>query len=303
MILSTERHGVSFWAKTGRINVVLDNGAQQSFFIKVLSGEQGSKMVRGEFESMNAIYKVVPEFVPKPIGWGTYQTIPDTHFFLCEFREMTDEMPDPNIFAASLSALHQKSESPTGMFGFDVTTYAGNLPQMVAWEKSWETFFAKSMRHALDLEIGARGYDKEFDVLVPALFDKVIPRLLRPLESEGRTIKPSLVHGDLWYANCGIDVSTSKPLVFDACCFYAHNECKQISPNMSKLGLAKLINVDMKMSLASGDQPAISLERNMSLHTDRLSKYQSLRKILKVVLIFIGCENANIPLPCLARFR
>jgi protein-ribulosamine 3-kinase len=72
------------------------------------------------------------------------------------------------------------------------------------------------MGRALDLEIKAKGYDPEFDVLVPIMFNKVIPRLLGPLESEGRKIKPSLVHGDLWYES----------MVFDACCFYGHNECK-----------------------------------------------------------------------------
>ncbi|QMW37278.1 hypothetical protein G4B11_000514 [Aspergillus flavus] len=100
----------------------------------------------------------------------------------------------------------------------------GNLPQMTEWEDSWETFFAKSLKKALDLEIKAKGPDPELDHLLPLLFDKVIPRLLRPLESDGRSVKPSLVHGDLWYANSGIDVETGDSLVFDACSFYAHNE-------------------------------------------------------------------------------
>ncbi|KAK7429332.1 hypothetical protein QQZ08_004144 [Neonectria magnoliae] len=223
-ILSTENYGVSFWASIGRIDLSLEDGAQQSFFIKVVSEDRGKNMVMGEFESMNAVHDVLPEFVPKPIACGTYESIPDTHFFLCEFREMTDDMPETHKFAALLSTLHQKSVSPTGKFGFHVTTYAGNLPQSVAWEDSWETFFAKSMRQALDLEIERKGPNEELDVLTLALFDKVIPRLLRPLESEGRSVKPSLVHGDLWYANAGIDVGTGQPLVFDSCCFFAHNE-------------------------------------------------------------------------------
>lgn len=81
------------------------------------------------------------------------------------------------------------------------------------------------MKQALDLEIERKGPSEELDVLSRALFEKVIPRLLRPLESDGRTVKPSLVHGDLWYANAGINVDTDQPLVFDACSFYAHNEC------------------------------------------------------------------------------
>lgn len=138
----------------------------------------------------------------------------------------TDVMPDPHKFAARLSKLHEESNSPDGKFGFHVTTYAGNLPQFVGWEESWEVFFAKSMRYALDLEIGRKGASEELDVLSRALFERVIPRLLRPLESDGRKVKRSLVHGDLWYANAGVDVGSGEPLVFDACCFFAHNECQ-----------------------------------------------------------------------------
>jgi len=178
-------------------------------------------MARSEFESMSAMYSVVPKFVPKPRACGTNTSLPDTHFFLCEFRDMTGDMPDPHRFARLLAALHQKSVSPNRKFGFHITTFAGNLPQEVGWEDSWRTFFAKSMRKALDLEIERKAPSEELDVLNRALFRKVIPRLLRPLESEGRTVKPSLVHGDFWYANSGTDVDTGEPLVLDACCFYA----------------------------------------------------------------------------------
>ncbi|QPC72561.1 hypothetical protein HYE68_003313 [Fusarium pseudograminearum] len=177
-VASIEDHGVSFWAKTGRIDVLLNDGTPKSFFIKAISKELGMNMTRGEFHSMTAIHNVLPEIVPRPIACGTYQTITDTHFFLCEFREMTEDMPDPHKFAALLSTLHQKSVSPTGKFG-------------------WETFFAKSIRQALDLEIERKGPSEELETLSRALFKKVIPRLLRPLESDGQTVKPSLVHGDL----------------------------------------------------------------------------------------------------------
>jgi protein-ribulosamine 3-kinase len=191
-------------------------------------------MLSSELESMKAIYRLAPAFAPKPIAWGTYELVPDTHFFISEFRDMLPDMPDPDKFAARLSVLHQSSKSPNGKFGFHVTTHAGNLPQYTGWEDKWETFFSKSLRQALDLEIEAKGYDPEFDTLVPAIFDKVIPRLLRPLESEGRSVKPSLVHGDLWFANSGIESETGEPLVFDACCFYAHNECMQNGPSSFK---------------------------------------------------------------------
>jgi fructosamine-3-kinase len=208
------------------VDVSLRDGEEATFFLKVLSNEVAERMVKAEFQSMEAIHRVVPEFAPKPLASGTFRDTPGTHFFLCEFRDMADDMPDPAKFVSLLSQLHQKSVSPTGKFGFHTTTYAGNLPQYVGWEDSWEAFFAKSMRHALDLEIATRGSTEELERLSRVLFDRVIPRLLRPLESDGRSVKPSLVHGDLWYANAGIDVETGQSIVFDACCFYAHNECK-----------------------------------------------------------------------------
>ena len=225
-VVLTESHGVSFWANTGRIEVVLQDGEHASFFIKVISRDVGKQMMHSEYECTKSIYDLQPDFVPKPIAWGSYETIPDTHFYLCEFREMLDDMPDPHKFTARLASLHQNSGSPTGKFGFHMTTYNGNLPQLGGWEDSWEAYFTKSLRLALDLEIEAKGPDSEFDTLIPVLFDKVIPRLLRPLESDGRSVKPCLVHGDLWFANSGIDITTDKSLVFDACSFYAHNESK-----------------------------------------------------------------------------
>lgn len=223
-VKATKRHGVSFWANTGRIDVQMEDGSLKSFFIKVMLGETGRNMVLSEFESAKAMHDLQPHLVPRPLAWGTYESVPDTHFFLCEFREMVNEMPDPHKFATQLAALHQDSQSPTGKFGFHVTTYSGNLPQVTDWEESWETFFTKSLKLALKLELQAKGPDPEFDTLLPVLFETVIPRLLRPLESDGGKVKPSLIHGDLWYANSGIDVNTGDCLLFDGCCFYAHNE-------------------------------------------------------------------------------
>ncbi|KAM7201150.1 Fructosamine kinase domain containing protein [Rhypophila sp. PSN 637] len=206
-IMSTKGHGDSFWAYTGRIDFEVPQPDRvgefedKCFFVKVVSGETGHNMVKAEYESMKAIHSVSPDFVPEPIAYG-----------------------EPDKFTERLSVLHQNSQSPTGKFGFHTVTYPGNIPQYVEWEDSWEIFFAKSLRQALDLEIKARGPDEEMEMLLPIIFDRVIPRLLRPLETDGRSVKPSLVHGDLWYGNSAIDAHSGDSLIFDACCFCAHNE-------------------------------------------------------------------------------
>ena len=52
----------------------------------------------------------------------------------------------------------------------------------------------------------------------------VIHRLLGVLESEGRSSKPCLIHGDLWEGNIGTEHGTGNIFIFDAAAYYAHNE-------------------------------------------------------------------------------
>jgi fructosamine-3-kinase len=180
--------------------------------------------LKGEFEGTSAIASITPDFVPKPLGWGTYVASPDTHFYLCEFHELVEELPDPGAFCAKVAELHRTHSSDK--YGFHVVTYNGDLPQENGYTDTWEEFFANGLRHMFKLNLERGGPCDELQQLMPAMFEKVIPRLLRPLESGGNSIKPSLVHGDLWCGNAAIDVETEQPLVFDPSCFWAHNECK-----------------------------------------------------------------------------
>lgn len=71
-----------------KLTTHLADGTEQAYFLKVALGEHGMRMMNGEFESMTVLYAAVPDFVPKPYAWGSYKDIPDTHFFLCEFRSV-----------------------------------------------------------------------------------------------------------------------------------------------------------------------------------------------------------------------
>lgn len=78
----------------------------------------------------------------------------------------------------------------------------------------------------LRLNFEAGGPSQELEDLMPPMLDKVIPRLLRPLETGGNSVVPSLVHGDLWCGNAALTLEDGAPLIFDPSCFWAHNECK-----------------------------------------------------------------------------
>ena len=184
--------------------------------------------MRGEFESQKALYEYVPLFIPKPINFGQYVSDPMTFFYLCEFIEMTEEVPRPRDFCASLAVLHNRSMGEYNKFGFPSTRVQGDILLETHVEDKWTDFFKKAMRHMIDQEAKVQGPSKEINDLTPALIDKVIPRLLSPLETGDEYITPCLVHGDLWDGNASVSVETGKPYVFDSCALWAHNECKQM---------------------------------------------------------------------------
>ncbi|KFY14823.1 hypothetical protein V492_02389 [Pseudogymnoascus sp. VKM F-4246] len=65
---------------------------------------------------------------------------------------------------------------------------------------------------------------KELDAAMYTTLSKVIPRLIGILERDDRSIKPCLIHGDLWESNIGTDATTGNIYIFDAAVYYAHDE-------------------------------------------------------------------------------
>jgi len=182
-------------------------------------------MVSGEFFSQSTLHEAVPDFTPKPYAWGTYAADPNIYFFLCEFVDMDEAtLPDPQKFARGLAKLHRTTISPTGKYGFPVATLQGTVPQFADWTDTWEEFFSRSFKALVEHEERSQGPDPEMHKLLEATFSTVIPRLLRPLETRGRSIRPCLVHGDTWDGNVATNIDTDNPVIFDSNCIYAHNE-------------------------------------------------------------------------------
>ena len=184
---------------------------------------------------MSTLYRALPTIVPRPIAWGTYNTNSNVHFFLCEFVTMTNDVPEAKKLGEMLAILHKENVSPNGKYGFSVPTYQGTIPQRVNWQDTWEEFFHNLMERILKVEAESQGPNAELEELTDGMLTKVIPRLLRPLETGGRQIKPCLLHGDIWDENTSQNVSTSLPIIYDATCLYAHNESTYI-PSQETFG-------------------------------------------------------------------
>ncbi|KAI1269034.1 hypothetical protein F5Y18DRAFT_439599 [Xylariaceae sp. FL1019] len=216
--------GKSNWARTAKIEATDEAGRETNFFIKVLQLEHGKNMVSSEFKTMSKLYSITPKLVAEPIAWGAYLEKPEAYLFICRFCEMSGEIPDLEKFPSMLADMHKRSQSPDGKFGMPYVTYSGRNPQYFPPSESWEECFSKGLALNFDMEEVTHGRDQELQELREGIMAKVIPRLLRPLQTDGRTLTPTLVHGDLWDGNASVDLSTGSPRIFDGVSFYAHNE-------------------------------------------------------------------------------
>lgn len=192
--------------------------------LQIIIRSEWSDMAEAEYESQKALAAIVPDNVVIPMAWGRFERDKSKSFFMTCFRDLRDRSPPLPQFLAILKKLHETSISPTGQFGFQVTTYNGPPKMVNHWTNSWEEYFARQFRSDVSFLQKVYGEDAELADLTENFVQKVVARLLRPLQTGGRSIKPSLCHGDLWDGNVQIDVNTKQPVVFDSCAFYGHNE-------------------------------------------------------------------------------
>lgn len=227
-------HGVVNWAKGYRVKVQAER-EEKEYFLKVISRERHVELALAEFESQKALQQHLPDNVCVPLAHGTYKD-GTASFFLTPFRHLTVDVPGPAEFAHVLVRLHTTSESPTGKYGFGITTFVGWVPINNDWCNTWEEWFTRQLKEEIKWEQSIRQddteFNKAFNETASEFFQKVIPRLLRPLETGGRSIKPVLLHGDLWEGNIKIEKDTEKVVLFDSCCCYGHNESTYALPEV-----------------------------------------------------------------------
>ena len=132
----------------------------------------GRANLEGEFTSMSAIREV-----------GTYVSNSDVHFYLCSFVRMTGKVGEVETLPAKLAEMHLNGVAKNGKFGFSMPTYRGALQQPNSWKDTWEEFFSDMMQRCFNWEQEVHGHGAEMTTLFQAIIERVIPRLLRPLEA------------------------------------------------------------------------------------------------------------------------
>lgn len=182
-------------------------------------------MSEAEYEGQKAISALIPNNTVIPVAWGYFEQDMTKSWFLAHYRNLKKVKPQIPPLVDIVKKMHDQSRSPTGKFGFHVTPYYGPPPMKVDWTDNWEEFWTRDFKSALKyLQGKPYGNDPELMEIAEEFINKVVPRLLRPLQTGGRDIKPTLCHGDLWDGNIQFDQDTKEPILFDPCPFYGHHE-------------------------------------------------------------------------------
>ncbi|MEC8024558.1 MAG: fructosamine kinase family protein [Myxococcota bacterium] len=113
----------------------------------------------------------------------------------------------------ALGLLHQQTADT---FGYSQTGWIGSSIQRNTPHEQWSTFFVRE-RLAPQIEWLWSRLDSGTAQRVDALYDSIAQRL------DALTVRPSLLHGDLWSGNvlCRAD---GVPVVIDPAVYYGHGE-------------------------------------------------------------------------------
>ena len=149
---------------------------------------------------------VIPEVI-------AYKNIKNIEILLIEWIDMHNF--DQKKLGKGLGELHLKSaESNPKMFGFPVEGFIGTTDQKKGMEDNWIDCFLNLRIIPQLLILKSTTLDKE-----------IINKVKEKIKSELLNHKPinTLVHGDLWSGNAGIDKS-GKGIIFDPASWWADNE-------------------------------------------------------------------------------
>ncbi len=149
---------------------------------------------------------VIPEVI-------AYKNIKNIEILLIEWIDMQNF--DQKKLGKGLGEMHLNSaESNPKKFGFPIKGFIGITDQKKGWEDNW-----------IDCFLNLRLVPQLLILKSKTLERETINQVKEKIKSELLNHKPinSLVHGDLWSGNVGIE-KTGKGVIFDPASWWADNE-------------------------------------------------------------------------------
>ena len=189
----------------------VETESNQSFFVK-LNRKSLLPMFEAEAEGLAELRKAEAIRVPEPLSCGAADGFA---WIVTEYVEFgRGDAGTQERFGRQFAALHRFTAE---RFGWHRDNTIGSTAQINDWSNSWVDFY-REHRLGFQLKLAAtHGYtgsiQKKGERLMVEL-DKLFASY-RPV--------PSLMHGDLWGGNHGVD-SEGNPVIFDPAVYYGDRE-------------------------------------------------------------------------------
>ncbi|TDL28027.1 fructosamine kinase PKL/CAK/FruK [Rickenella mellea] len=201
---------------------LVSSSSGATYYVK-LGRESEVEQYVGEVESLKAINAAAPGIAPRVMASGVTDgedvAQPGLPYFISEYKHMSGLTDSSATKLGERLATELHRYESTHGFGFHVPTFCGRTRLKNGWFDTWEACYSSMIG---DLLHGLRDKGSAYSDLCEKgenVREIVIPNLLRHL-----SVKPVLMHGDLWSGNIGTETFTAEPVIFDPSSFYGHNE-------------------------------------------------------------------------------
>lgn len=169
-------------------------------------------VLKTEFESLSIINDLLPDLYPRALLFDHFQ---GEGLLVMRFHRLVPL--DDSSAADAGRALAKQHEKSNSEFGWVSDNYIGITPQLNGWNSNWVEFFREQRLLPMFEKVKSKGLSEINELRV----SHVISRLGEILPHE---VSPSLVHGDLWSGNLGLDLDTLEPIFYDPAPYYGDRE-------------------------------------------------------------------------------
>lgn len=186
-------------------------GSGRAYFVK-LNSRGRRAMFEAEAAGLAEIAATGTTRVPAPLCAGANAEAAWLAVEYIEFGEATTRSMAQ--LGEALAAQHRVTAAK---FGWTRDSTIGSTPQLNPQNADWIGFW-RDCRLGYQLELASRNG-------APATLLRTGERLAGGFAAlfAGRTVKPALLHGDLWGGNAGFD-RTGAPVIFDPAVYYGDRE-------------------------------------------------------------------------------
>ncbi|PGH23162.1 hypothetical protein AJ80_02798 [Polytolypa hystricis UAMH7299] len=127
-----------------------------------------------------------------------------------------------------------------------------------------KVFYTRILRQFFYREVAQNALLAEYQETFDNFTATATPKLLEPLQSAGRYLKPCLVHNDPWEENIGVDRATADFVAFDPSLMFAHKEyeLRMWKPDIGEGHIKQYQNILRSTNQQTNGMTAISYTRS-----------------------------------------